>query len=96
MTLAWIFSIDEDVIQVDDDKNVKLLGQDLIDVASKANRYIKETERHDLVLEMAVSSLKSRLPFIAFFNSHPIIGAGEIQLGKLLRMTQLVKRFTDE
>ena len=33
MTLAFIFSVNKDIIQVNNDKNNKLLGQNHIDVA---------------------------------------------------------------
>ena len=32
VTLAWIFGIDENVIQVNNDKNIGFFGQDLIDI----------------------------------------------------------------
>ena len=36
MTLALIFDIDEDIIQINNNKNIKLLGQDLIDITLEA------------------------------------------------------------
>ena len=36
MTLAWILGIDEDVIQINNDKDIKLFGQDLIDITLEA------------------------------------------------------------
>ena len=41
VTLARILGIDEDVIQVNDDKNVKLLSQDLINITLEARRCIR-------------------------------------------------------
>ena len=41
VTLAQIFDIDENVIQVNDNKDLELLGQDLIDITLEACRYIE-------------------------------------------------------
>ena len=40
ITLAFIFSVNKDVIQVNDDKNIELLGRDLINIALEAGRSI--------------------------------------------------------
>ena len=40
MALARILGIDEDVILINDDEDVKLLGQDLIDITLEARRSI--------------------------------------------------------
>ena len=41
ITLAQILDINKDIIQVKNDKNVKIFGQDLIDITLKAHRYIE-------------------------------------------------------
>ena len=41
MTLAQIFDINKDIIQINNNKNIKLLGQDFIDITLEACRYIK-------------------------------------------------------
>ena len=40
MSLASIFGIDQDVIQVNNHKNVKFFGQDLIDIILEASCYV--------------------------------------------------------
>ena len=40
MALAAIFGVNEDVIQVNNDKNIELFGQDLIDIALEAGRSV--------------------------------------------------------
>lgn len=67
--LAMVFGIDQDIVQVYNNKNIKLLGKDFINIALKAGKNIKESKKHDMVLKMAISSLKNRLLFIAFTNS---------------------------
>ena len=36
MTLAWILNIDKDIIQINNNKNVKLFSQNIIDITLKA------------------------------------------------------------
>ena len=40
VALAFIFDINQNVIQVDNYKNVKFFGQDLIDITLEAGRYV--------------------------------------------------------
>ena len=87
MSLAWVFGIDKDVIKVNNDKNIKFLGQDLINIALEAGRYVRQLKSYYLVLEMAVLSLESRLPFIAFFYPHPMVSTCEVKLGELFYLT---------
>ncbi len=76
MLFALALSVDENVIEIHYYKDVELLGQDLVDVTLKRGRYIGQSERHDLVLEMAVAGPEGRLPFVAFPNPHSMIGIG--------------------
>ena len=82
MTTALIFSINKDVIQIYDDKDIELFCQDLIDVILEADRSVGSSERYYLVLKMTISGLKSYFPLITFFDSHLVIGTSQIQLGK--------------
>ena len=81
--LAWIFGIDEDVIEVNSDKDIEFLSQNLVNIALKAGRYFEQPKRHYLILKVAVSSLKSRLLFVALFYSHLIVSTCEVKLDKL-------------
>ena len=54
VSLAWVFGIDEDVIKVNNDEDIKFLGQDLINIALKAGRCVGQPKKHYLILEVAV------------------------------------------
>ena len=82
VSLAWILCINEDVIKVNNDKNIKFLSQDLVNIALKAGRCVGQFKKHYLVLELAVSSLESRLPFITLFYPHPMVNTREVKLGE--------------
>ena len=96
MSLTCVLCIDEDVVQVDNDEDIQLVGHKFVDITLEAGRYIEETKKHNLVLEMTVSSSKSCFLFITFLDFYLMIGTDEIQLGKLLCTSQSIKRFTDE
>lgn len=72
------FCIDQKVIQIYNNKDVKFLSKDFINIAFKINRSIGESERHNLVLEIAISGLKNIFLFIAFSNSYPIVGTSQV------------------
>ncbi len=77
---ALVFSVDKDVIKIYYHENVELLGQDLVDVTLKRGRSVGQSERHDLVLEIAIAGLEGRLLFITFPDPHSMVGIGQIEL----------------
>ncbi len=83
MLFALALSVDEDVIEIHYYEDVKLFGQDLVDVTLKRGRCINQSEKHDLVLEMVVAGSEGRLPFITFPDPYSMVGIGQIELGEL-------------
>jgi hypothetical protein len=59
---------DQNVIQIDHDKFVHVLPEDIIHQMLKDYRSIGEAEGHDRVFEMALACVKSCLPFITGTN----------------------------
>ena len=86
MWLAEIFGIDQDVIQIYYNKDIKLFSKDPVNIALKTSQYIKKTKKHDLVLEIAVSGVKGCFSLIIFLDSHLMIGISKSQLSKLLNL----------
>ncbi len=84
MYLAGVFGIDQDVIQIDHNKDIKLVSKDLVDIALKTGGCVEKTEEYYLILEVAVSGAEGRLLLVTFLDSHPMIGTSEIQLSKPL------------
>lgn len=104
MSLARVLGIDQDFPQIHDnkdidqiynDEDVKLFGEDLIDIASKAGRSIGKSKRHDLILEVTVSGLESCLPFVTFSNPYPMVRVRQVQLDETLGTTEAIKRLSD-
>ena len=87
MWLTCFLSIDQDIVQIYNDEDIKLFSKDFIDIALKTGRSIGESKKHDLVLEIVVPGTKSSLPFVTFSNPHLMVSTGQIQLGKTLSPT---------
>ncbi len=83
MLFAFVLGVDEDVIEVYYDKNVKLLYQDLVDVALECCWCIGQSKMHHLVLEMAIAGPEGCLPFVSFPNLHSIVDISQIELGEM-------------
>lgn len=73
MELARIFSIDQNIFQIYNNKNIKLFDKDLIDIALKSGRNIKKFEKHDLILKITILSSKNNLLFVVFIDFYLII-----------------------
>ena len=76
MLFAFVFSVDEDIIEVHYTKNFELFCQNLIDVTLKRGRYINQSKRHHLVLKMAIAGLENYFLFFAFLDPYLIVGIG--------------------
>ncbi len=81
---TFAFDIDEDVIKIHNHKNFELLCQKLINIALERGRYIGQSKRYHLVLEIAIAGPEGGFPFMAFSNLHLMIGISQIELDKTL------------
>lgn len=71
--LAWIFSVNQDIIQLHNDKNIRLFSENLINVSLKTDEGVRQVKKYDLVLKMTVSCLKCDFLFVTFANRYPVI-----------------------
>ncbi len=78
MELSCNLSIDQDIVKVNYNEDIKLFNENLIDVTLKTGGYVKKAERDHLVLEVAIFDTESYLLLVNFLDSHPMIGTGEI------------------
>ncbi len=90
MKLFKILSIDQDIVQVYYNKDIKLFSENLIDVVLKADGCVRQAKEHYLVLKVAVSGMKGCLLLITFSNLCLMVNTSEIQLGKLLGPVQTI------
>lgn len=62
------FYENQNIIPINNDKYIKFLGQNIIDITLKADQSIKKVEKYYLILKLFILSQKNRLLFIAFFT----------------------------
>ncbi len=76
MLFSFVFSIDKDVIKVHYYENIKLLYQNLINVALESSLYVGQSKKHYLVLEIVIVGSEGYIPLIVFSDSHLMVGIG--------------------
>lgn len=76
--------MNENDIQIYNNKDIKLFNENCVNKAVKTGWYINKLKRYDLILKVTVSSIKSCFFVVTFSNSHLIISINKIQLGEML------------
>ena len=66
VAFAFILGVDENIIQIHNDEDIKLFRKDLIDVGLEYCRSVGQSKRYYLILEVAISGLENSLPLISF------------------------------
>ena len=78
MWLAEVLGIDQNVISIHHNKDIKLFSKDFVKKNLKTGQCIGKTKRYDLVLEVAISDTKSHFLLVIFSDFYLIIGNSEI------------------
>ena len=73
VTLAGVFGVNHDVIEVHDNKNIKFFRYDCVDISLEAAEGVGKTEKHDLILEMVIPRSESCFSLVTLPNSHLMI-----------------------
>jgi hypothetical protein len=67
--LFFIIGVNEDVVQVYKDADVKQVREDVIHKSLKCNRSIGKSERHDTPFKGAISGSECGFPFVTFSDT---------------------------
>jgi hypothetical protein len=67
--LRRVIGIDQDVVDIDNDANIKNIAENVIHETLKNCGTVGKTERYELPLKRTISGPKGGLPFVAFRNS---------------------------
>ena len=76
--LARVLDIDQNVIQVDNDKDVQFYSKDFVDVTLEASWSVGEAKEQDLILKVAKPSAERCFLLVTLSNSHLMVGTSEI------------------
>ena len=76
---------DDDVIHEGRHSLVEGIPKDVVDYTLECRWRIAESERHDSVLENAVSATERRLPFVSFLDSDEAVAILQIDFLEVFR-----------
>lgn len=68
----------KNIFEINNDKNIKVLGNNLINKTLKPILSIKKSIKYYLIAKVIISSLNNYCPLIIFFNPHYMINTCEI------------------
>ncbi len=70
--------MDQNVVPIYNDKNIKLFSKDLVNIALETSQGTRKSKGHNLIFEMIISDLKGGLLFFTTVNSYPIISNDKV------------------
>lgn len=96
IALVWIFSINQNVFYVHNNKYTQCLGQNLINLTIKGNKSIAKTKKHYLVPKITISNPKSCFLFVIISKLYLIIHIYQLQLNKFHVLISLIEQFFNQ
>src|SRR6478752_8408428 len=87
---------DENVIEIDDDKVVQELAENVVHQILEGSWGVGQSEGHNAILVVAIARTKGRFPFVAVRDPHKVVAAAEINLGEHLGRPEAVDGFADQ
>jgi hypothetical protein len=91
MVFTFISGVNKDNVQINNYEIIQESYKCSIDICLKCGWCISQPKRHYKIFKMAIAGPESRLLFVFFTNSYPIIYILEIQLCKDLGSSEPVK-----
>lgn len=91
MAISFILGIDKNVVQVYNNKDIKLFLQNLINIALEYSWYISQAKKHYIIPNIDIASLENRFAFITFSDPHLIVSIGKVELGEMLGPSKSIK-----
>jgi hypothetical protein len=73
-----VIGIDKYVVKIDNDRNVKEIGKNVVNEVLKSRRGISETFRDNQPFKGAIASTEGGLPFIAFGDPDQMVGVFKV------------------
>ena len=77
-----IVGVDEDVIQINEDANIKEVAKNVTHESLKGGWRIGESERHYTPFKGAIASSECGFPFVTFVDLDKMVGMSEVDVGE--------------
>ena len=82
---------DEDIVEVDDDEDVRHIGEDVVHQTLERSRGVGKSEGHDEIFEASVAGLEGCLPLVTLGDPEEVVSAAEIDFGEDRRTGEAVE-----
>src|SRR5271155_5285655 len=79
--LGRIVGENEDIVEVDNDINIKKVAANVVHKSLEGSRCISETKRHNKPFERTVTGVEGGFPFITFGNADQGVRMAEVESG---------------
>ena len=87
--------IDEDIIEIHDDKTIKPIIEECVHCSLKGYRGVGETERHNNELVCTIARCKRCIVFIAEIDGDLMVSTIQVKFGELTGMDKAVMKIID-
>ena len=77
--LLGVIREDQNVIEINNNSNVKKILEDVIHETLGSGRCISQTKGHDMPFKRAIASTESGLPFVTFSYVDQVISMSEVK-----------------
>ena len=81
--LFWVCRINQYVIQVDDNTNIKQVSKDFVHVVLECGQGIAKAEVHNQEFKGPIVGPEGHFPFVAFSNPDKVVCPPEVKFGEL-------------
>src|SRR5271163_2004620 len=85
--LGRIVGENEDILEVDNDINIKKVAENVVHKLLEGSRCISETKRHNKPFERTVTGMEGSFPLVTFGNADQVICMAEVQSGMCVSST---------
>ena len=91
-----VLGVYQDVIQIDDNTDIKEICEDTIDKLLKGHRSICQAKGHDIPLKGPISRAECDFPFITFGNADKVVHMVQINLRVDLGLARGIEEIGDK
>ena len=74
LMLRGVIRMDQDIVKVDDNIDIKQVGEDVLHEPLEGCQGIAESKGHDQHFKESKVGLEGRLPFVALGNAYQVVG----------------------
>jgi hypothetical protein len=94
--LAWVFGINQEVVEVDNQKFVTHIFENIVHERFKSSQEVGQAKGHNIVLKAANLTVEGCLPLIALMHMHQMVCIREVEVKVDAGFGDMVSEIGDE